>query len=63
MEPERAKQIVRSPIMASVTFDNMPVYIERVNEAQMTADIHFLDRPQVKKQIPLSRLVEHGNIY
>jgi small acid-soluble spore protein H (minor) len=49
--------------MASVTFDNMPVYIERVNEAQMTADIHFLDRPQVKKQIPLSRLVEHGNIY
>ena len=46
--------------MANVTFEHKPVYIESVNEAQMTADIHYLDRPQVRKQIPLGRLVEHN---
>ncbi|NLO48691.1 MAG: H-type small acid-soluble spore protein [Clostridiales bacterium] len=60
MDPERAKQIAKSPIMANVTFEHKPVYIESVNEAQMTADIHYLDRPQVRKQIPLGRLVEHN---
>lgn len=61
MEPERAKQIAMSPVMANVTYEGRPVYIENVNESQMTADIHYLNKPEnTKKQIPLTALVEHG---
>lgn len=59
MDPERAKQIAMSPVMANVTYDGNPIYIEQVNESQMTADVHFLDVPTNKKQIPLSDLIEH----
>jgi small acid-soluble spore protein H (minor) len=61
MDPERAKQIAGSPIMANVTLQGTPVYIEHVNEAQMTADVHFLDKPlSQKKQVPLINLIEHS---
>lgn len=60
MDPERAKQIAVSPVMANVTYEGNPIYIESVNESQMTADIHFLNMPDNKKQIPLKALVEHG---
>lgn len=61
MDPERAKQIAMSPIMANVTYEGRPIYIENVNESSMTADIHFLNNPENRRQIPLADLVEHGH--
>lgn len=59
MDLERAKQITLSPVMANVTYDGSPVYIENVDPNQKTADIHFLNKAVNKKQIPLTELIEH----
>jgi small acid-soluble spore protein H (minor) len=59
MDEIRAKGIATSPIMANVTFLGTPVYIERVNENKGTANIHILNQPDSKQEVPLISLVEH----
>lgn len=55
---KRAKQIASSPIMANVTFEGMPVYIERVNDITGTAHIYPLDEPGMRREVFISELTE-----
>ncbi len=58
MNQRRAKQIAASPVMADVTYEGMPVYIESVNDIQGTASVHPLDMPGVRQEVSLTDLVE-----
>ncbi|WP_379970778.1 H-type small acid-soluble spore protein [Ectobacillus sp. sgz5001026] len=58
MNNQRAKQIASSPIMANVTFDGIPVYIQEVNDNSM-ARIYPLHEPDAEQSVPVSSLVEH----
>lgn len=42
MDKERAQEIVSSSVMANVTLNGTPIYIESVNTNAETANIHFL---------------------
>ena len=39
MDTKRAKEIASSPIMANVTYNGTPIYIESVNENKGTAKV------------------------
>lgn len=58
MDNRRAKAIVTSPDMVNVTYNSKPVYMERVNDADSTCTIHYLDQPGKKAIVPLSGLTE-----
>jgi small acid-soluble spore protein H (minor) len=58
MNKQRAKDIVSSPVMINVTYNDMPIYIEYVNENNNTAKIHFLNQPDDKQEVSLNNLVE-----
>ncbi len=58
LNQKRAKQISSSPIMANVTYEGTPVYIERVNDITGTAYIHSLDMPGMRKEVFISELTE-----
>lgn len=58
MDSKRAKGIVSSPVMVNVTHNNSPVYMEKVNDSNQTCDIHYLDKPDKKENVPLSSLIE-----
>ncbi len=57
MDYRRAKEIVSSPDMADVTYENKPVYMEMVNTDQ-TCTVHYLNQPNEKMSVPVSSLVE-----
>lgn len=59
MNNQRAQEIVSSPNMVNVTYNNTPIYIECVNENNNTAKIHFLNQPTNKQEVSLNDLVEH----
>jgi small acid-soluble spore protein H (minor) len=59
MDKQRAQEIVSSPVMANVTFNGTPVYIESVNANTETCSIHFLNNPKNSRQVPLTNLQEH----
>lgn len=59
MNSQRAKQIASSPVMANVTYHDVPIYIQHVDEQNETARIYPLDNPNSEQDIPLSELVEH----
>jgi small acid-soluble spore protein H (minor) len=59
MNVQRAQEIASSPVMAHVTYNGVPVYIQRVNEQNQTARIYPLDQPEQEQEVPLSSLVEH----
>jgi small acid-soluble spore protein H (minor) len=59
MDKNRAKEIVSSPVMADVTYDQTQVYIERVDENKGTAVIHPIRKPTVRKEVSLNDLIEH----
>ena len=58
MHKQRAKEIAASPVMAYVTFQNQPVYIQHVDEEKETATIFPLDQPENIQEVPLSSLEE-----
>jgi len=58
MNNQRAKDIVSSTAMANVTYENTPVYMEMVNDADQTCTIHYLNQPNKRMSVPLSSLVE-----
>ncbi|WP_297424993.1 H-type small acid-soluble spore protein [Clostridium sp.] len=58
MNKQRANEIASSPIMANVTYNGTPIYIESVNENAGTAQIHFLNQPKNSKEVSLSSLQE-----
>ncbi|EKQ57527.1 MULTISPECIES: H-type small acid-soluble spore protein [unclassified Clostridium] len=58
MDKQRANEIASSPIMANVTYNGTPIYIESVNENAETAQIHFLNQPKNSKEVSLNSLKE-----
>ena len=59
MDKRRAKQIVASPIMADVTYNEMPIYIENVNGNKATANVRYLNESGNVFEVPLNKLFEH----
>lgn len=58
MDKKHAKEIASSPIMANVTCNGTPIYIESVNDNKETANIHPLNQPNSKQEVSLANLVE-----
>ncbi len=59
MNKKRAIEIASSPIMAHVTYDGVPVYIEKINEDNGIAYIHPLNKPEKSEQVSIQNLKEH----
>jgi small acid-soluble spore protein H (minor) len=59
MNSQRAQEIAASPVMANVTCDGVPIYIQHVDENNSTARIYPLNDPENEREVPLSSLVEH----
>ncbi|WP_096439963.1 small acid-soluble spore protein H [Alteribacter populi] len=58
MNKQRAHEIASSPVMANVTYNEVPIYIQNVNDNNETARIYPLDQPQNEQDVPLSNLKE-----
>ena len=59
MNKQRAQEIAASPILANVTYNDVPIYIQNVNENNETARIYPLDEPENEQNVPLTNLIEH----
>ncbi|WCN37919.1 small acid-soluble spore protein H [Aneurinibacillus uraniidurans] len=59
MNKQRAQEIAASPVMANVTYQGTPIYIQTVDEKNETARIYPLDQPENEQQVPVNSLVEH----
>ena len=58
MNAQRAKEIADSPVMANVTYNDTPIYIQHVNVATETARIYPLEQPEKELEVPLNSLTE-----
>jgi small acid-soluble spore protein H (minor) len=58
MNTQRAKEISASPVMANVTYNDISIYIQNVDENNETARIYPLDKPENEQVVPLSNLKE-----
>jgi small acid-soluble spore protein H (minor) len=58
MDSQRAKEILESTHMISVTMSGIPIYIQKVNEDQQTARVFPLDEPNHEQEVTLDKLVE-----
>ncbi|MGG1572842.1 small acid-soluble spore protein H [Fictibacillus sp. NRS-1165] len=58
MNKQRAQEIASSPVMANVTYDGVPIYIQHVDEQGETARIYPLGQPENEQQVSLNSLVE-----
>ncbi|MCM3676564.1 MULTISPECIES: small acid-soluble spore protein H [Peribacillus] len=58
MNIQRAQEIAASPVMANVTYNEVPIYIQNVDENNETARIYPLDEPKNEQEVPLSNLKE-----
>jgi len=59
LNTQRAIEISESSIMAQVTFNGKPVYIQHVDEQNETARIYPLDQPENEQFVPLNQLSEN----
>ncbi|MFB4166007.1 H-type small acid-soluble spore protein [Alteribacillus sp. JSM 102045] len=59
MNVMRAREISESPVMAHVTYDGTPVYIQHVNEQNNTVRIYALDDPDNELEVSVESLEEH----
>lgn len=59
MDKRRAKEIASSPIMANVTYNGTPIYIESVNDSSETATIHSFNQPKNAQEVSLTSLLEY----
>ena len=57
MDAKRARAIAASPVMANVTHNGVPIYIESVM-GDNTAMVHNLNNPDSRKRVSLSELIE-----
>ncbi|MCM3781405.1 H-type small acid-soluble spore protein [Neobacillus mesonae] len=58
MNKHRAIEICESAVMANVTYQNTPVYIQHVNEDE-TVRIYPIGDSEQEITVPLSSLIEH----
>jgi small acid-soluble spore protein H (minor) len=59
MNTQRAKEIAASPVMANVTYNGKPIYIQQVDEQNGTATIYPLDEPKNVQTVSVNSLLEH----
>lgn len=59
MNSQRAQEIAASPVMANVTYNGVPVYIQNVDDHNETARIYPLHDPTNEQNVPVAILVEH----
>lgn len=62
MNAQRAAEIAASPVLADVTLDGVPVYIQHVDEASGEARVYPLGEPEHEKSVPVRLLVEHPSL-
>lgn len=58
MNIQRAAEIANSPVMANVSYDGVPIYIQHVDENNEMARIYPLDEPENEQEVPLNSLTE-----
>lgn len=58
MDTWRAKEIAASPVMANVTHNDIPVYIQNVDEQKGTARVYPLGKPEHEQEVPVHNLIE-----
>lgn len=58
MNKQRAKEIASSPVMANVTHQGVPIYIQHVNEENNTARVYPLQQPEHEQVVALDSLTE-----
>ncbi|WP_274363130.1 small acid-soluble spore protein H [Paenibacillus thermotolerans] len=59
MNIQRAQEIADSPVMANVTHEGVPIYIQHVDQANETARVYPLADRQNEYDVPLRSLKEH----
>ncbi|WP_082234436.1 small acid-soluble spore protein H [Halobacillus massiliensis] len=59
MQVQRAQEIADSPVMADVTYNAQPIYIQHVDEKNLTARIFPLDNPEEELEVSLNELKEN----
>lgn len=59
MNKQRAKEIASSPVMANVTHNDIPIYIQHVDEESDMARIYPLGQPENEQSVPVDSLREH----
>ena len=58
MNNQRAKEIISSPVMVNVMYNDSKIYMENLNENNQTCTIHYLHKTEKKLDVPLSSLIE-----
>lgn len=58
MNIQRAAEIAKSPVMANVSYQGVPIYIQNVDEDNELARIFPLDQPENEQEVPLNSLEE-----
>lgn len=58
MDVQRAKEIAGDPDMLNVTYNDVPIYIENVNEHSGTAKVHTIHSPEYEYEVPVQNLKE-----
>ncbi|MCR6108372.1 H-type small acid-soluble spore protein [Salipaludibacillus agaradhaerens] len=61
MDKQRAEEIAHSPDMKHVTYNDIPVYIQHVNDVTDTARIFSLNQPENEFDVPVTSLMEKKN--
>ncbi len=59
MDQQRGSEIAASHTMANVTYNGIPIYIDRINQDMQTAAIHYLNNPNQRYEVFTKHLVEH----
>ncbi|MFC4596948.1 H-type small acid-soluble spore protein [Cohnella hongkongensis] len=58
MNKQRAQEISESPVMANVTYEGMPVYIQHVDHEQETARVYPLANREEEMEVSVEALTE-----
>ncbi|WP_100404778.1 small acid-soluble spore protein H [Bacillus solitudinis] len=58
MNKFRAQEIATSPVMAHVTYNEVPIYIQHVDDQNETARIYPLNEPEHEMEVAVSQLNE-----
>ncbi|SHH74081.1 small acid-soluble spore protein H (minor) [Sporobacter termitidis DSM 10068] len=58
MDPQRAREIAASPVMANVTHNGVPIYIESILQDDVTAFVHPLNAPGNRQRVSISNLIK-----
>lgn len=58
MNKQRAQEIASSAVMANVTYNGVPIYIQHVDNQTETARIYPLGQPENEEEVSLNSLIE-----